>query len=136
MKQTPALSDGEWEVMDVLWGADGPLLAEQIVDRISGRKSWSPRTVKTLLNRLIKKGALEFESQGKRYLYRPAVPREQCVGQASKSFLSRVFGGSAGPMLVHFVTHAKLSTAELAELQRLLVEKQSAPATKPTKKAR
>jgi BlaI family penicillinase repressor len=122
MTDLPSISDAEWEVMNVLW-AQSPMMANDVVDRLAGRKGWSPRTVKTLLNRLVGKGALEFEARGNRYLYRPAVSRDQCVRAESRSFLSRVFGGSAGPMLVQFVSQADLTPDEIAELQRVLKQK-------------
>lgn len=128
MKQVaPAISDAEWDVMGVLWDAPAPLRAGDVIDRLAGRRAWTDRTIKTLLNRLVKKRALAFEVDGNRYLYRPAVPREQCVRAAGRSFLSRVFNGSAGPMLVHFVTQADLSSAEVAELQALLAKKSVKP---------
>ena len=122
MADLPSISDAEWEVMNVLWD-ESPLMANDVVARLQGRKGWSPRTVKTLLNRLTGKRALEFEAQGKRYLYRPAVAREQCVRSESRSFLSRVFGGAPGPMLVQFVSQADLTPEEIAELQRVLAQK-------------
>jgi BlaI family penicillinase repressor len=125
MSKPPSISDAEWEVMNVLWSASGPLSASEVIERLPDRIDWNPRTVKTLLNRLIKKHALRFDRDGKRYLYRPAVPRERCVRLESRSFLARVFGGSVGPMLAHFVTHAELSTKELAELQELLRRRQA-----------
>jgi BlaI family penicillinase repressor len=132
MSNAPAISDAEWEVMNVLWTSATPMTANEVVDRLSGRKSWSPRTVKTMLNRLIAKGALHFQARGKSYLYRPAVRREHCVRAASRSFLSRVFSGSTGPMLIHFVTHAELSQNEIDALSQLL--KQKAAAQKARKK--
>jgi BlaI family penicillinase repressor len=116
---TPSISDAEWEVMAVLWDTS-PLTANDVVDRLAARRRWSPRTVKTLLNRLVKKGALKFQVEGKRYSYRPAVQRQQSVRAESRSFLSRVFRGAAGPMLVHFVTHAELTPGELKELEEAL----------------
>jgi BlaI family transcriptional regulator, penicillinase repressor len=132
----PAISDAEWEVMNVLWSAaPDSLSANQVIERIANRKGWNPRTVKTLLNRLIKKHALAFERDGKSYLYRPAVRREQCVRAESRSFLARVFGGDVAPMLAHFVTHADLSPEELDQLQRLLQAKRAAAADIDTQKA-
>ena len=127
MPNLPTISDAEWEVMNVLWAA-GPgesMAANDVVAAAlaGGRKEWSPRTVKTLLNRLLKKGALSAEAQGKRYLYRAAVRREQCVRAESRSFLQRVFAGAAGPMLVQFVSQAELTEAEIEELQRVLAIK-------------
>lgn len=122
MPLLPAISDSEWEVMNILWD-EAPLMASNIIDRLAGRQTWSARTIKTLLNRLVNKKALAFEALGKRYLYRPAVKRDQCVRAESRSFVSRVFGGAIGPMLVQFVDQADLSSKEIQELQRLLTEK-------------
>ena len=122
MDKLPTISDAEWEVMEVLW-AHSPLTANEVVDQLAGRKTWSPKTVKTLLNRLVTKEALAFDTQGKRYLYRPAIQRDQCVRGESHSFLDRVFGGAIGPMLAHFVNQSDLSPEEIESLQTLLSEK-------------
>ena len=119
----PAISDSEWDVMNVLWSAGSPLSANDVVDRLAGVRDWSPRTVKTLLNRLINKGALAYDAEGKRYLYRPRVSREQCVRDETRSFLSRVFAGAPGPMLLQFVAQAKLTPEEVDALKRLLEKK-------------
>ena len=123
MPPLPPISDAEWDVMNVLWSADAPLAAADVVERLAGSRHWSPRTVKTLLNRLINKGALAYDLQGKRYLYRPRVPREQCVREETRSFLSRVFANAPGPMLLQFVAQAKLSPEEIEALKRLLDKK-------------
>src|SRR5687767_6134426 len=98
-KRPPAISDAEWQVMDVIWGRS-PVTANEVVARLAGRADWSPRTVKTMLNRLVNKGALAFQAEGKRYLYEPAVSREACVRDESSSFLARVFGGATGAALL------------------------------------
>jgi BlaI family penicillinase repressor len=122
-KKTPRISEAEWEVMRVAW-ARGSVTAQEVVDALPGH-GWSPRTIKTLLNRLKTKGALGYEARGKAYVYRPAVRQEDCVRQESQSFLDRVFAGSAAPLLAHFVKRAKLTPEELDELKRILREKQS-----------
>ena len=119
MKKTPSISETEWEVMKVLWSRH-PLSAQQIIDVLAAQDDWHPKTVKTLLNRLVRKGALGFRKEGRAYLYRPLVPEQDCVAAESESFLDRVFGGSLKPMLAHFVETRKLSTGEIAELKRLL----------------
>ncbi len=126
----PPITDAEWELMDVLWAAAGPLAAGDVVERLAGRRERSPRTVKALLNRLLVKGAVAFEAQGNRYLYRPAVDRDRCVRAAGRSFAARVFGGAAAPLLAHFVAEADLSPAEVEHLQRLLAEKRPPPKKK------
>lgn len=123
MPKPPAISDAEWDVMQALWDAP-PLTANEVVERVAGKKGWNPRTVKTLLNRLVKKGALGFESEGKRYRYRPRVSREECVRRESRSFLSRVFGGATGPMLAQFVSEAPLTPDEIRHLRDILDRRQ------------
>src|ERR1051326_4066487 len=100
MPKPPSISDAEWEVMNVVWG-DSPVTANEVVSALGSRRPrWSPRTIKTLLNRLVKKGALGYEADGRRYLYRPRVRRDACMRRESGSFLTRVFGDAVGPMLV------------------------------------
>ncbi len=123
MPDLPRISDAEWEVMEVLW-AESPLAASDVVQAVPDHKDWSPRTVKTLLNRLVTKGALRYDVEGKRYLYRPAITRSQCVRKESQSFAQRVFGGQPAPVLVHLVRNAKLSRREIEELRRILRDKQ------------
>ena len=123
MAKIPRISEAEWQVMDVLWSRS-PLTANDVVDALARRNSdWEPATIRTMLNRLVKKRALKFKAEGKRYLYAPAVTREACVRTEGRSFLDRVFGGAAGPLIAHFVEDAKLSKDEIAELRRLLERK-------------
>jgi BlaI family penicillinase repressor len=122
MAKPPQISDSEWEVMNALWERS-PRSAAEVVDAVAGRMHWHPKTVKTLLGRLVRKGAVRFRALGNHYLYRPAFPREQMVRQESRSFLQRVFGGDASPMLVHFVREADLTEAEIEELKRILDDK-------------
>src|SRR2546426_12206952 len=124
MKQAlkiPSLSGAEWQVMQVVW-EEHPLAANEVVGRLEA-KAWHPRTVKTLLGRLVRKGALTFKQEGKRYLYSPGVARDCCVREATRSFLQRGFGGAAAPALVHFVEQADLKPKEIEHLKALLDRK-------------
>lgn len=121
MNPTPRISDAEWEVMRVVWQG-GPMSAQDVVEGVR-HKAWSPRTVKTLLNRLVKKGALAFESRGRAYVYRAVLPQAQCMRAESRSFVERVFGGEHATMLLHFVRHARLSDDDIRELQRILEQR-------------
>jgi BlaI family penicillinase repressor len=125
MPKPPKISDAEWQVMDVLWAASGPLTANEIVDALAGQADWSPPTIKTMLNRLVRKRALKFKAEGKRYLYSPAVSRELCVRSETRSFVDRLFGGSIAPLLAHFVEDEKLSKEEIEQLRKLLERKGS-----------
>ena len=115
MTRTPQVSAAEWEVMKVLWDS-APLTGAEVADRLDAH----PKTVKTLLGRLVKKGALKYTEEGNRYLYRPVYPRERFVAEESRSFLQRVFGGEATPALVHFVESVDLTDEEIRELRELL----------------
>ncbi len=122
--RTPRISDAEWEVMNAVW--DGhPVAAGDVIARLAQRTDWSARTVKTLLGRLVRKGALGFEVAGRHYLYHPRVSRERCVKAESRSFVERVLGGRTSPLLVHLVREANLSAAEIDELRRVLGEKEA-----------
>jgi BlaI family transcriptional regulator, penicillinase repressor len=123
MTKHPNISDAEWQVMDVLWRRS-PLSAADVVESLRDETQWNPRTIKTLLARLVKKKALAYEVSGNRYLYRPKVAREHCVRRESQSFLHRVFGGQAGPMLNYFVRTTRLTPQEIAELERILSRKE------------
>ena len=121
MAKYSKISDAEWVVMEAVW-AKSPLGADDIVKSL-GSSGWNPRTIKTMLNRLVKKGALTFDAEGKRYLYRPRVSRETCVRTESRSFLKRIFRGDVGPMLAHFVEDSKLSAQQIKQLRELLEKK-------------
>src|SRR6266498_3425864 len=99
MKKPVKVSPAEWEVMNVVW-LKWPIAASEIVQQLSAKNDWHPRTIRTLLDRLVKKRALTTEADGKRYLYRPAISMEQCVQQESRSFSERVFGGEPASMLI------------------------------------
>ena len=120
MKEAPRISEAEWEVMKVLW-KKSPALAQDIIQALTTATArWSPATVKTMLNRLVGKGALQYERTGKSYLYSPAVAEAQCRAAEADSFLNRVFDGSLSPMLSHFVRSRRLSQKDLDSLEQIL----------------
>ena len=121
MPDFPQISDAEWDVMKIVWD-HGPLTAGQIVQHLEHERDWAPRTVKTLLGRLVRKGAVAMSADDKRYLYKAKVTREACRRQESRSFLSRVFDGAVAPALVHFIKSERLSADDIAQLRRILDE--------------
>lgn len=118
-RSLPRISESEWVVMKELW-RQHPQTAGELIQTLSGRSAWSPATIKTLLNRLVGKGALGFDKQGREYRYRPLVTEEACVRAESDSFLDRVFGGALAPMLASFLERESLSPEERARLKALL----------------
>jgi BlaI family penicillinase repressor len=122
MGAVPSISEAEWVVMEVLWRRS-PLTALEVVRELSGQKQWQDQTIRTMLRRLIRKKAIKYKADGKIYHYAPAVSREQCVRGESRSFLERVFGGAAQPLLVQLMQESRLSPKEIDELKRILQEK-------------
>ena len=116
-----AISDAEAVVMDVLWG-NSPLAAEDIVAALAERQQWQEATIKTLLNRLLKKGAIGAQPQGRRYLYAPILQREDWLHAQSAGLLDRLFNGRVAPLVAHFGRHRKLGKKDIAELKRLIQE--------------
>ena len=110
--------------MKVLW-TKAPRNAQEIIDALSEQGVWHPKTVKTFLNRLVRKKALGFTQEGRAYLYRPLVAEGECVSAVSESFLKRVFGGSVKPLLVHFAKKQRFTAADLEELKRILEGKEN-----------
>ncbi len=126
MDNTPRISDAEWQVIKVIWQRPG-ISAQEIIEELEHSSSWSPATIKTLLNRLLKKKALRFEKEGKAYCYHALVSEEECRQSESDSFLSRVFDGALSPMLAHFIRSRPLSEEELNELESLVRQKKGKP---------
>lgn len=121
-KKLPSISDAEWPLMQLLW-ASAPRTAADLTDELAEEFGWASSTVKTLLGRLVQKGAVYAEPDGKRYLYRPAVTRHRCVRAESRSFIDRVFGGDAGLTAAHLIKNHRLSAEQLDELRQLLDER-------------
>jgi BlaI family penicillinase repressor len=102
------------------------MTAGEVVDAVGGRQDWHPRTIKTLLNRLVQKKAVDVAVDGRRYLYRPRLPRDAAVRRESRSFLSRVFGGAVAPAVVHLLEESdlRLTPKEIEQL-RLILEREN-----------
>ena len=115
------ISEAESVVMDVLWRTH-PLGAEDVVLALADRQDWQEATIKTLLNRLLNKGAISAAKDGRRYLYSPLLRREDWVLEESRGLLDRLFDGRVAPLVAHFSEQRKLSSADIAELKRLITE--------------
>lgn len=115
----PAISEAESRVMEVLW-RKAPQASEDIVAAVQRDSDWHEKTIRTLLGRLLGKGAVSADKDGRRYLYAPVLTREQWQSQESRSLLDRVFGGKLSPLLAHFSEHEKLGAKDVAELRKLL----------------
>lgn len=113
------ISDAEHAVMEVLWD-DAPLTAQEVAERIGPDRGWSANTVKTLLGRLLAKRAITHQADGRRYLYRPAVAREDYVAGESRRLIDRLFGGKLTPLVAHLAERDALTDEDIAEIEALL----------------
>ena len=123
MKKSIRISPAEWEVMAVVWEKSS-VDATTVAEVLEGSKKWTLTTVRTLLRRLVNKGALAYETEGKKYVYTPRVTMEDCVRQESESFLDRVLGRAPAATLLHLVKRATLTPSEIEELRRALRQKE------------
>ncbi len=119
MNSDITISEAESVVMEVLWGQH-PLTADDIVAALAQQQNWQETTIKTLLNRLLKKGALSAVPEGRRYLYAPLLQRDDWVHRQSAGLLDRLFDGRVAPLVAHFGLHRKLSKKDIAELKQLI----------------
>ncbi|WP_347488930.1 BlaI/MecI/CopY family transcriptional regulator [Desulfoscipio sp. XC116] len=118
----PQISDSEWEIMKVIWKRNS-ITSEEIITSLSEKKDWSPQTIKTFINRLLKKGAIGHERSGRSYVYYPTISEKECVLAESKSFIKRVYDGAAAMFFVNFLEEKVLSEEEIARLQDILEDK-------------
>ena len=119
MPQSVNISEAEWDVIKSLWDR-GPMTAGQVVEAMASSHDWKPRTVKTLLSRLVRKGAVRCDVQDKKHFYRATITRNVATRREARSFLSRVFDGALVPAVVAFLKESDLSSADLAQLRKIL----------------
>jgi BlaI family transcriptional regulator, penicillinase repressor len=116
------ISDAEWDVMEPIW-AVGACTAADVIRELRATHDWNHSTIRTLLARLVEKGALAYDVDGSRYIYRAAVSRQRCVRKESRSFLKKAFGGDVAALLAHFVAEASLDREQVEQLRQLLAQK-------------
>ena len=115
------ITGAESKIMEALWRR-GPLMADEIVAEVAGAEQWGEATVKTLINRLLKKKAIQSVRAEGRHRYQPLVQRADDVQAESQGLLDRLFGGQLAPLVTHFAEHRALSPDDIARLKRLIEE--------------
>ena len=121
-KELPKIAESEWRIMQVLW-ENGPQTANEVVGALSGKVKWKSRTIKPLISRLVKKGAVKITEEGYRYRYSAAVDESACVHSETKSFVRRVYQGAMKPALAAFIEDVDLSDREIDDIQKILRQK-------------
>ncbi len=113
------ISEAESVVMEVLWRGS-PRSSEEVIAELSRDQDWQVSTIKTLLGRLVRKGAVQASKDGRRFSYSPVLTRESWVQGQSSSLLERVFDGRLAPLVAHLTQTRTLSRKDIADVKRLL----------------
>lgn len=121
MANRPQISDAEWDVMKALW-EHSPVSVNELSQRLASTE-WHHKTIRTMLIRLARKGAVAHEVKDGVYHYFPRLSQEECLRAATRSFVDRMFGGALVPMIAHFANGRKLTAQEKRELKKLLARK-------------
>lgn len=119
MPKLPQISEAEYEVMKIVWKY-APISTNEITDRLLQTTSWSPKTIQTLIKRLVNKGALTYEKQSRVFVYTPLVQESEYISQKSNSFLARFYGGDLTAMVSAYIEDDRLSETEIEHLRALL----------------
>ena len=119
MKPLPQISEAEYEVMRIVW-QNAPVSTNEIVERLEKTTSWNPKTIQTLIKRLVTKRALTYEKEGRMFVYTPLVAENEYVSQESSSFLKKYYSGNISAMLSAFLDNDKLSASDIDDLRSLL----------------
>ena len=122
MATLPQISEAEYEVMKIVWKY-APINTNEITEKLLKTTSWSPKTIQTLIKRLVNKGALTYEKQGRILVYTSTVKENEYIGQESRSFLKRFYGGDITAMLSSYIENDRLSDSEIEHLRSLLSRK-------------
>ena len=119
MSNLPQISEAEFEVMKIVWKY-APISTNEITEKLLRTTSWSPKTIQTLIKRLVNKGALTYEKQSRVFVYTPVVDEKEYIGQESSTFLKRYYDGDITAMLSAYIENDKLSETEIDALRSLL----------------
>ncbi|MEK5442349.1 MULTISPECIES: penicillinase repressor BlaI [unclassified Fredinandcohnia] len=118
-KKIPTISESEWEIMTVLWEKT-PLTANEVISSLQERTDWKPKTIRTLLDRLVKKSVVGVNKEKRIYTFFPLYSQDECQHAEAESFVKRIYGGALKSMLVQFIKEDSLSEEDIQELRSIL----------------
>ena len=119
MSDLPQISEAEYEVMKIVW-KHASINTNEITEKLLQSTNWSPKTIQTLIKRLVTKGALTYEKQSRVFVYTPLVKESEYICQESNSFLNRYYDGDITAMLFAYIENDKLTEPEIETLRSLL----------------
>jgi BlaI family transcriptional regulator, penicillinase repressor len=121
-KEVPNIAESEWEIMKILW-ENSPRTANEVVSALQGKADWKPKTIRTLLDRLMKKKVVGVNKEQRVYTFYPLYAEDECQRAEAKSFLKRIYGGTMKSMLVQFIEDDALSEKDMNEIRQMLDKK-------------
>ncbi|MDP4099042.1 BlaI/MecI/CopY family transcriptional regulator [Paenibacillus sp. P96] len=119
MKELPQISEAEFEVMKVIWN-HAPISTNEVIEKLVKTSTWSPKTIQTLLLRLVKKKALTYKKESRVFVYTPLIQEDEYIEHESKSFLNRFYNGTLNSMVLNFLEHDQMSKEDIDELRKIL----------------
>ena len=119
MKDKQKISEAEYEVMKVIW-ENFPISTNEIIEKFENKSEWSPKTIQTLISRLVKKDIITYEKQSRVYIYTPLISENEYINQESKSFLDKFYNGTINSMVLNFIEEDALSDEDIDELKKIL----------------
>ncbi|MDE5823330.1 MAG: BlaI/MecI/CopY family transcriptional regulator [Lachnospiraceae bacterium] len=122
MKPLPQISEAEYEVMRIIWKY-APISTNEIVEKLAAVTSWNPKTIQTLIKRLVIKHAITYEKESRMFVYSPLVEEREYISQESNTFLKKYYDGNIATMLSAYLDNDKLSESEIDDLRKLLEKK-------------
>ncbi len=120
MKHLPQISEAEYEVMKVLWKY-APISTNEVTEKLSKTSDWSPKTVHTLLKRLVLKEAITYRKESRVFVYTPLVKEQEYLKKANDHFLNRFYNGKISSMVTNYLNSEHMTSEDLEELRRLLL---------------
>ena len=119
MKNSFFISEAEYQVMKLIWDR-APVSTKEVTEILADESSWKPKTIQTLLSRLVKKGAIGYKKEGRVFVYTPLIKEEDYVEQESSSFLNKFYDDALNSMVVNFLEQDKLTENDINELKKIL----------------
>ncbi|MFS0674342.1 penicillinase repressor BlaI [Ornithinibacillus sp. 179-J 7C1 HS] len=125
----PSISEAEWEVMLTLW-KNSPQTANEVILSLQDQTDWKPKTIRTLLDRLVHKKVVGVNKDQKIYTFYPLYSQDECQRAEAQSFIKRIYGGTLKSMLVQFIKEDSLTEEEINELRSMLDKKEKKQSSK------
>lgn len=122
MNHLPQISEAEYEVMKILWSY-APISTNEVTDKLAKTTDWNPKTIHTLLKRLVQKGAITYQKEGRVFVYTPLLEEKEYLKKENDHFLNRFYNGKISGMVTSYINSDHVSNEDLAELRKLLLNR-------------